>query len=184
MQTMGMLIWVQLFLMLQLTTDVGADAVDAGVDGYRVRLTFDADVRYTRVKLDGDWLRNYMMHHMVKRERDWAGDQCLMVAILETLTPFHRWTNNWMCKYFHYHYYCQLCCCESLVNYFVQIHRDRRQQLDQNKNHNRNRSSAMRIAVILYGLDTTNNQYTMQQRTLAVIVATKGKFKKLIRKPY
>lgn len=54
------------------------------VDDYWAKLTFDEDVRCTRVKLDDeDWLRNYMMHHMVKRGRGWVRDRCLKLAVLE-----------------------------------------------------------------------------------------------------
>lgn len=99
-----MMTMMLLLLLLPTDADVdcddGADFDAAGADDdYWVRLTFDADVRYTRVKLDADLRRNCTMHHTVRRERDWVGDQCLMVVSLEMLTPFHRWTNNLMHKY-------------------------------------------------------------------------------------
>lgn len=107
---------------MRMLSPLPTDVDDAAGDYWGI-IAFDADVRYTRVKLDEDLLQNCMMHHTVKRERGWVRDRCLMVVILEMLTPFHRWTNNWMRKYFHYHCPCYL---ESLVNYFVQIHRDHR----------------------------------------------------------
>lgn len=91
-------------------------------DDYLAILTFDGDVRCTRVKLDDEDLRrNYMMHHMVRRGRGWVGDRCLKLAVLEMSMPSRRWTNSLMCKYCHQHH-CQ-CCSVSLVNYFVQVHR-------------------------------------------------------------
>lgn len=140
--------------------------IDADAGDCWVILTFDAGVRYTRVKLDADWLRNCTMHHTVRMERGWVGDQCLMVANLGMLMPFHRWTNNLMHKLFLHCRYGQ-CCCVKLVNYFVQIHRDRQQQSDRNRNHNQNRCSAMRIAAKLYCPGTTNNQYTTPRHTPA-----------------